>query len=88
MGYESGGYEPFLTLNLSIHFRAASLDSSEASCTKGCRLKNQPCNDRHSAMEGKAYVANSTVEIDLARAYLAMIRQLERPVYHLQRAVG
>ena len=29
-GYESGGYDPFLTLSLSIHFRAASLSSSDA----------------------------------------------------------
>ena len=29
-GYESGGYDPFLTLSLSIHARAASLSSSDA----------------------------------------------------------
>ena len=29
-GYESDGYDPFLTLSLSIHFRAASLSSSDA----------------------------------------------------------
>lgn len=29
-GYESGGYDPFLTFSLSIHFRAASLTSSDA----------------------------------------------------------